>query len=31
MARGPKGPGTKGMKPGMKIENPGKLFDEIHI
>ena len=26
MARGPKGPGTKGMKPGMKIENPGKLF-----
>ena len=26
MARGPKGPGPKGMKPGMKIENPGKLF-----
>lgn len=26
MARGPKEPGPKGMKPGMKIENPGKLF-----
>lgn len=26
MARGPKGPGSRVMKPGMKIENPGKLF-----
>ena len=26
MAKGPMGPGGRGMKPGAKIENPGKLF-----